>query len=78
MAEVRISLNDQPLGSITVPDDRFRPYTVTIPPELAQAVAASEGAAELRIETVPWVPLQVLGIPDQRELGVMLDRVEVR
>ena len=78
VAEVRISLNDQPLGSITVPDDRFRPYAVTIPPELAQAIAASEGAAELRIETVPWVPLHVLGIPDQRELGVMLDRVEVR
>ena len=78
VAEVRITLNDEPLGSITVPDDRFRPYAVTIPPELAQAVAAGEGAAELQIETVPWVPLQVLGIPDQRELGVMLDRVEVR
>ena len=78
VAEVRITLNDEPLGSITVPDDRFRPYAVTIPPELAQAVATGEGAAELRIETVPWVPLQVLGIPDQRELGVMLDRVEVR
>ena len=78
VAEVRITLNDEPLGSITVPDDRFRPYAITIPPELAQAVAAGEGAAELRIETVPWIPLHVLGIPDQRELGVMLDRVEVR
>ena len=75
---VRISPNDEPLGSITVPDDRFRPYTVAIPPELAQAIAAGEGAAELRLETVPWVPLHVLGIPDQRELGVMLDRVEVQ
>ena len=27
VAEVRITLNDEPLGSITVPDDRFRPYT---------------------------------------------------
>ena len=78
VAEVRVSLAGQPLGSIAVPDDGFRPYTVAIPPELAQAIAASEAAAELRLETVPWVPLEVLGIPDQRELGVMLDRVEVR
>ena len=78
VAEVRVSLAGQPLGSITVPDDGFRPYTVAIPPELAQSIAASEAAAELRLETVPWVPLHVLGIPDQRELGVMLDRVQVQ
>ena len=78
VAVVRVSLYDQPLGSIIVPDDRFREYTIAIPPDLARAVAADEGAAELRLETVPWVPLHVLGIPDQRELGVMLDRVEVR
>ena len=78
VAEVRVSLANQPLGSITVPDDGFRPYTLAIPSELAQAIAASEAAAELLIETVPWVPLHVLGIPDQRELGIMLDRVEVQ
>lgn len=78
VAEVDVSLADQPLGTIAVADDRFRPYTLAIPPDLAKANAAEPVAAELRFETVPWVPLQVLGIPDQRELGVMLDRVEVR
>ena len=78
VANVRVSLADQPLGTITVPDDRFRSYTLAIPPALAEAIAADPAAAELRIETVPWVPLHVLGIPDQRELGVMLERVEVR
>ena len=78
VAEVRVSLAGQPLGSITVPDDGFRPYTLAIPPELARSITSREAAAELLLETVPWVPLQVLGVPDQRELGVMLDRVEVR
>ena len=78
VAEVRVSLAGLPLGTITVPDDRFRPYALAIPPDLAETIAADPAAAELRFETVPWVPLHVLGIPDQRELGVMLDRVEVR
>ena len=78
VAEVDVSLADQPLGTITVRDDRFRPFTLAIPPGLAQTIAADPGAAELRLRTVPWVPLHVLGIPDQRELGVMLDRVQVR
>ena len=78
VAEVRVSFADQVLGTVTVSDDRFRPYSLAIPSDLAQTVAADPGAAELRLDTVPWVPLDVLGIPDQRELGVMLDRVEVR
>ena len=78
VAEVHVSLAGEPLGTITVSDDRFRPSTLPIPPALAEAIATDPAAAELRLETVPWVPLQVLGIPDQRELGVMLDRVEVR
>ena len=78
VAEVRVSLAGLPLGKVTVPDDRFRPYTLAIPPDLAETVSAGPAAAELRLETVPWVPLHVLGIPDQRELGVMLDRVELR
>lgn len=78
VAAVDVSLADQPLGTITVADDRFQEYTLAIPPALAEAIAADPAAAELRLETVPWVPLQVLGIPDQRELGVMLDRVQVQ
>ena len=78
VAEVDVSLADQPLGTITVADDQFRPYALAIPPDLAEVIATGPAAAELRFETVPWVPLHVLGIPDQRELGVMLDRVEVR
>ena len=74
---VSVFFDDQPLGTITVADDVFRPYVLPIPASLATAVAASGGAATLRLDTPPWIPLDLLGIPDDRELGVMLDRVEI-
>lgn len=77
-AVVRLFLDDRPLGTITVAADGFDAYAVSIPPDLARQVAGRPGASELRLETDPWVPLDVLGIPDARALGVMLDRVEVR
>lgn len=75
-AQVRVFLDDQPLGILTV-DEGFRPYTVAIPPGVARAVGAADAAA-LRIETNPWVPRDSLGTPDDRDLGVMLDRIEIR
>ena len=56
----------------------FRAYTLAIPAALASAVAAAGDTAVLRLDTPTWVPLDLLGIPDRRELGVMLDRVEIR
>jgi len=76
-ARVSVFLDDQPLGTIAVADDAFRSYTLPIPASLASAVAATDTAATLRLETSPWVPLDLLGIPDRRELGVMLDRIEI-
>ena len=77
-ARVSVFLDDQPLGTIAVADDAFRSYTLA-----DTRVARERGggttdtAATLRLETPPWVPLDLLGIPDRRELGVMLDRVEI-
>ena len=76
-AVVRVFLNDRPLGTVTVAADRFAPYVLAIPPDLARQAAARPAASELRLETDAWVPQDVLGIPDPRALGVMLDRVEV-
>jgi hypothetical protein len=42
------------------------------------AAAASPDAVTLRLRTVTWRPRAVLGTPDDRELGVMVDRVEIR
>lgn len=76
-ARVRLTLNDRPLGSFTVTEG-FQPYTVTIPASLSREVAAREEASELQIETSTWVPREFSSEPDNRELGVMLDRVEIR
>lgn len=76
-AVVTITLADQPLGTLAV-DTGFKPYSVRIPEGLAAQVAAGGGPVRLRLTTPVWNPEEVLGTPDNRELGVMVDRVEVK
>ena len=56
----------------------FAPYSFTIPPDLATRAAAVDDPVELRLVTATWNPHQVLGTPDDRNVGVMVDRVAVR
>jgi hypothetical protein len=76
-AEVKVSLNDRPLGTVTV-RGAFAPYRFAIPPDLAAAIAESDDAARLQLVTSVWKPAAVLGGNDSRELGVMVDRIEIR
>ncbi len=76
-AEVAVYLEDRPLGSAVV-GDGIQPYQFEIPPDLAATLARSDSAAVLRIVTRTWNPARLLGGGDTRDLGVMLDRVEVR
>ena len=76
-ARVRLTLGGRRLGSVDVAGG-FRPYAVPIPSELAREVAADEEPAELLIETQTWNPRVQLGTPDDRDLGVMVDRIEIR
>jgi hypothetical protein len=69
---------DRVLGTVTVGNDGFQPYTVQIPPDLASTVAARGEPVRLKIATTVWVPRRVLGTPDDRDLGVMVDRVAVQ
>ena len=75
-ADVTISLAGEVLGVVRVTTG-FKPYVLAIPPPLAGRVGAA-GAAELTLTTPVWNPRIVLGTPDDRELGVMLDRVELK
>ena len=77
IAPVQIVLNDCLLGTLS-PADRYERYTLPIPPDLAREMAERDEASELRIETEPWVPSQLLGMPDDRSLGIRLDRVVIR
>jgi hypothetical protein len=74
---VQIFLDDTPLGEVAV-GSGFEVYRVALPPALAAAAAASDEPARLRLTvSSTWNPRALLGAPDDRELGVMVDRVEV-
>jgi hypothetical protein len=76
-ARVTATLGDVVLGSVEV-HAGFAPYTFEIPPALAAVASTSGEPVRLTLETVTWNPARVLGSPDDRDLGVMLDRVAVQ
>jgi hypothetical protein len=76
-ADVTVTLAGVALGTVRV-DTGFKPYTFAIPEAVAQRLAGSGGALEMTIATATWRPSAVLGTADDRELGVMVDRVAVK
>ena len=76
-ADVSVYLHGQLLGVVRA-GPQFSPHTLTIPPELAARAAAFGDPVELKLVTPVWNPHEVLGSPDDRDLGVMVDRVAVR
>ena len=77
LVTVRLTLNEYDLGEFSV-GNGFENYTVTMTEHLAETIALEDEASILQIESSPWIPSQILGVSDDRDLGVMLDRVEVR
>jgi hypothetical protein len=76
-AEVEVYLDERLLGSVRVADG-FAEYAFAIPAAVAEGVAQSGLPARVRLLTRTWNPHEVLGSPDDRQLGVMVDRVQVR
>jgi hypothetical protein len=76
-ARLEVFLHGQLLGTIDIKGG-FRPYTLPIPPDLAARAAAATDPVELRLISTLWNPAQVLGAADNRDLGVMLDRVTIK
>jgi len=77
-ARIEVFLHNQRLGSLDVAGGTFSPYTLPIPEELATRAAASRDPVELRLVSTIWRPSEVLGVDDDRELGVMVDRVTIK
>jgi hypothetical protein len=73
--DVEVFLNDRRLGSVTATNS-LQPHSFSIPPDLASEVAQSDGAAQLRLHTKTWNPRDLVGAPDGRDLGVLVDRVQ--
>ena len=76
-ADVTVQLNDHPLGTVRVTDG-FKPYVFDLPAGVAAEAAEAEAPSRLRLVTTAWNPHLVIGSGDDRELGVMVDRVQVR
>jgi hypothetical protein len=76
-AQVEVFIGDVSLGRVVV-GPGMQPYRLPIPSEVARAAAASPDAVTVRLRTVTWRPRAILRVADDRELGVMVDRVEIR
>ena len=74
---VEIAANDRVLGSVTVTAD-LQSYTFALPADLVVAAAAEAEPLRLRLRVSTWNPQAILGGTDNRDLGVLVTRVEVR
>ena len=76
-AYIAVSINDVKLGHALVTTG-FLPYTFAIPPNVAEDLGKATTQIPLLIEGNTWNPSKTLSTTDDRELGVMIDRVEIR
>jgi hypothetical protein len=76
-ATVTVSLDDHPLGTVTV-GPGFAAYSFEVPAPMAQAAQRGDAPLRLRLTSATWSPREQLGAGDDRQLGVMVDRIEVR
>ena len=75
-ADVTVLLDDRTLGTVRVTGG-FRDYELTIPADLAARLATGE-PVRVGLQVATWNPIVILGTNDDRDLGVMVDRVAVR
>jgi hypothetical protein len=75
-ATLEVFFNETPLGVIKV-GSGFQSYRLAIPAEVMRQAASSDDPAQLRLISSVWSPHDFGGGPDTRELGVMVDRVEI-
>ncbi|HEY8550847.1 MAG TPA: hypothetical protein VIL35_12895 [Vicinamibacterales bacterium] len=76
-AQVELWIDDRLIGRTEVDRD-FEPYSFTIPEDIVRRAAESGQPVRIKLVTNTWRPNAVLPVNDDRELGVMLDLVEVR
>jgi hypothetical protein len=76
VVDVYVADAAEPLGRITVKGS-FAEYRLPIPPEALKAAMAASGR-QLRLVSSVWKPSEFSNSTDTRDLGVMVDRVEIR
>src|SRR5262249_25021957 len=76
-ATVEAFLGDDSLGRVTV-GLTDEPFVFEIPEALATAASHNVGATTIRLISSTFNPRALTGADDDRELGVKVDRVELR
>jgi hypothetical protein len=74
---VEVLFDDTSLGTIDVTPG-FREYRLPLPAPLVQRAAARDQPATITLLSSTWMPMTYLGGTDSRELGVMVDRIQIR
>ena len=77
-ARVAVFAGNRPAGSVVVASSDIRAYELPLPPEAVDEAAGGDGFLVIRLETPTWNPHDALGTTDDRNLGVMVTRVELR
>lgn len=75
-ARVQVSMAGESIGEVEVTGG-VRPYDLPIPAELAVGASKIDEATRLRLAVPTWNPSQGARTGDTRDLGVILDRVEI-
>jgi hypothetical protein len=76
-ADVTAFIGERLLGAVRVTTG-FNEYDIPIPADVAAAAAATGEPVRITLRTATWNPRVILGTSDDRDLGVMVDRVAVR
>jgi hypothetical protein len=74
---VSVIVEGHDLGRIE-PTSDMRSYTFPIPAGVASELAKRTGPSEIQIQSSVWIPREAVGGSDNRALGVMIDRAEIR
>jgi hypothetical protein len=77
LPRVTVFLEGEELGSAELTNE-FRDYVFPISLATAPRLAQRQDAVQIRMQSSTWIPREVLGGPDTRALGVMIDRAEIR
>ncbi len=76
-AHVNVFFDGTPIGTVTVTPE-FQDYRFALPPAAVAAAARRDDPAQLRLVATTWNPHGLLGTPDDRNLGVMVDKAVVK
>ena len=76
-ARVELFFGGVAIGTIDV-QPGFRTYTLPLPATAVGDAARTDEPAQLRLVSSVWNPRQILNLSDDRDLGVMIDRIEIK